>query len=141
VEVTEAHVARIPAGNLRVSRAEFAAVWRAAERQSREQGDLGVTDWYSAGVALTCRWLAGAVTTTQTGRQMPAFAPVSSRSARAYEELIETEYLAAEQLDMLRPDLVAARRGWCEAVRATLRWAWRHEGPPPLPLPDIRAAG
>jgi hypothetical protein len=65
-------------------------VWRAAERQGREQGERGVTDWYAGGVALTCRWLAGAVTaTTQKGRQVPAFAPVSNRSARAYEELIE----------------------------------------------------
>ncbi|MGD9525577.1 MAG: hypothetical protein AB7V44_02190 [Pseudonocardia sp.] len=121
--------------------AEFAVVWRAAERQGREQGERGVTDWYAGGVALTCRWLAGAAATTQTGRQLRAFAPVSNRSVRAYEELVEAEYLAAERLDVRRPDLVAARPGWCEAVRATLRWAWRHEGLPPFPLPEIRAAG
>jgi len=141
MEVTEAHVARIPAGNLRVPRADFAAVWRAAEQENREQGERGVTDWYAGGVIITCRWLAGAVTTTQTGRQMPAFAPVSNRSARAYEELIEAEYVAVEQLAARRPDLVVARPGWCEAVRATLRWAWRHEGPPPLELPGVRVAG
>lgn len=50
----------------------------------------------------------------------------------AYEELIEEEFLAAELLDVRRPDLVADRPGWCEAVRATLRWAWRREGPPPI---------
>ena len=52
----------------------------------------------------------------------------------AYEELIEEEYLAAQDLEQRRPDL-AARPGWCEGVRATLRWAWRAEGPPPLELP------
>jgi hypothetical protein len=30
-----------------------------------------------------------------------------------------------------------SRPGWCEGVRATLRWAWRHQGPPPLPLPVV----
>lgn len=140
MEVTAAAVARIPAGNLRVPRAEFAALWSAAEQQSRDQAARGVADWYAGGVALTCRWLAAAVVVTQAGRQQPAFAPVTNRSARAYEELIEAEYLAAGQLDVRRPDLVASRPGWREAIRATLRWAWRHEGPPPLALPAARAA-
>lgn len=139
--MTEAHVDRIPPGNLRVPRIEFAAVWRAAERQGREQGERDVTDWYAGGVALTCRWLAGTVAMTRTGRQLPAAAPVTNRSVRAYEELIEAEYLAAEQLDVRQPDLVASRPGWCEGIQATLRWAWRREGPPPLPLPELRAAG
>lgn len=147
MEVTEAVVARVPVGNLRVPRADFAAVWAAAERQCVERAELGVTDWYAGGVALTCRWLAGAVT-VQAGRQVAAFAPVSNRTVRAYEELIEAEYLAAEQLDARRPDLDAARPGWCQGIRATLRWSWRREGPPPLPLPsalsllpEIRATG
>ena len=59
-------------------------------------------------------------------------APATRRRARAYEELIEAEYLAAEQLDVRRPDLVEHQPGWCEGIRATLRWAWRHEGPRPL---------
>ena len=29
---------------------------------------------------------------------------------------------------------VEHRPGWCEAIVATLRWAWRHEGPAPLPV-------
>lgn len=140
MEVTAADVARIPAGNLRVPRAEFAALWSAAEQESREQAARGVTDWYAGGVALTCRWLAAAFVVTQSGRQHAAFAPVTNRSARAYEELIEAEYLAAEQMDARQPDLVASRPGWCEAIRATLRWAWRHEGPPPLALPEARSA-
>jgi hypothetical protein len=60
---------------------------------------------------------------------------VTRRSVRAYEEVIEAEFLAAERLDQRRPDLVVARPGWCEAIRATLRWAWRHDWPPPLAVP------
>ena len=145
MQVTEADVARIPVGNLRVPRAEFGAVWAAAERRCGEQGARGITDWYAAGVAITCRWLATAIVEGPRGRRGPAYAPVSGRRDSAYEELIEAEYLAAEQLDLRRPDLVEHRPGWCEAIRATLRWAWRHAGPPPLPLParpaqDLRSA-
>jgi len=52
---------------------------------------------------------------------------------KAYEELIEAEFLAAEQLAWRRPDLVEHRPGWCEGIAATLRWAWRRNGPAPLP--------
>ena len=65
------------------------------------------------------------------GRRTLAPSPATRRQVRAYEELIEAEYLAAEQLDVRRPDLVEHRPGWCEGIRATLRWAWRHEGPAP----------
>jgi len=141
MEVSEEVVARIPVGNLRVPRAEFATVWAAAERLSREQGERGLTDWYAGGVAVTCRWLAGAVVQTQMGRRYPAFSPVTDRSVRAYEELIEAEFLAAESLDLRRPDLVESRPGWCEAVRSTLGWAWRHDGPAPLAVSAVHAAG
>ncbi|WP_219420434.1 hypothetical protein [Pseudonocardia nigra] len=132
MEVTEKDIARIPVRNLRVPRAEFAAVWAAAERLCREQGERGVTDWYAGGVVATCRWIAGAVVPARQGGRRLAYSPVSNRTVTAYEELIEAEFLAAELLDVRRPDLVEARPGWCEAVRATLRWAWRHAGPPPL---------
>ena len=61
VRVTEADIARIPVANLRVPRAEFAAVWAAAEQRDASRRDRGVTDWYARGVAATCRWLAGAL--------------------------------------------------------------------------------
>lgn len=132
--MTEADVARIPVGNLRVPRAEFAALWAAAERRSGEQAAHGVTDWYAAGVVVTCRWMAAAVVHPTTGPRRLARSPVSRRTTVAYEELIETEFLAAELLDVRRPDLLESRPGWCEAIRATLRWAWRRDGPAPLPL-------
>jgi hypothetical protein len=134
VDVTDTDVARIPVGNIRVPRDEFAAVWAHAERRCHQQGDRGITDWYAAGVAVTCRWLAGAVAESYDGRRRLPPAPVSQRSSRAYEELIEAEHLAAERLEMRRPRLawLASRPGWSEAVRTTLRWAWRHEGPQPF---------
>ncbi|MFC4950785.1 hypothetical protein [Pseudonocardia sp. GCM10023141] len=137
MEVTENDIARIPVRNLRVPRDAFVAVWAAAERRCFEQGDRGVTDWYAGGVAATCQWMAGAIVRTQTGRRFLAYSPATDRSATAYEELIEAEYLAAELLDVRRPELLETRPGWCEAIRATLRWAWRRNGPPPLDLPAV----
>jgi hypothetical protein len=99
----------------------------------------GVTDWYAGGISVTCRWMAAAVVRPPSGPRRLARAPVSGTTAVAYEELIEAELQAAELLDVRRPDLVVSRPGWCEAVRATLRWAWRHDGGPPLPLPASRA--
>lgn len=139
--MTDALVAAVPVGNLRVLRAEFAAVWADAERRATEAADRGVTDWYAGGIAVTCRWLAGAVVTDDRGRRELARSPATWRAGRAYEELIDDEYLVAERLAMTRPDLLEHRPGWCEAIRATLRWAWRHVGPPPFAAVQARPAG
>ena len=77
----------------------------------------------------------------QTGRREPPYSPATDRRVSAFEESIEAEYLVAERLDVVRPDLVEHRPGWCEAIRATLRWAWRRSGPPPLDVAAARAAG
>jgi hypothetical protein len=130
--VTDADIARIPVGNLRVPRAEFGAVWAAAEDRTRPR-DEGVSGWFTAGVAVTCRWLAGAAVESAGGRRYLARSPVGEREVLAYEELIETEFQMADRLAERCPDLVEHRPGWCEGIVATLRWAWRHDGPPPLP--------
>ena len=108
MEVTESLLDRVPVGNLRVPRAEFSSLWIEAERLNGEAMGRPSLDWYPAAVAVTCRWLAGAVVQDQTGRRALAPAPATRRRARAYEELIEAEFLAAEQLDVRRPDLVGA---------------------------------
>ncbi len=138
--VTEADVAGIPRGNLRVPRDEFVAVWKAAVQRGNEQGDRGITDWYAGGVAITCQWMATATTRPARGPGGLTRSPATRRRRLAYEELIEEEFLAAELLDQRRPDLLESRPGWCEAVRATLRWAWRQQGPPPIEVPT-RAVG
>ncbi|MCO1658124.1 hypothetical protein [Pseudonocardia humida] len=134
MRVTEQHVSRIPLDNLRVRREEFAAVWAAAEAQ-----DDGA-DWYVAGVVVTCRWLAGATVRSSTGRSYVASSPISRSATTAHEELIEAEYLAAESLGERQPDLCRSRPGWCNGIRATLRWAWRRNGPAPLAVASVATA-
>ncbi|GAA2573333.1 hypothetical protein [Pseudonocardia hydrocarbonoxydans] len=140
MEVTERDVERIPLRNLRVPLGEFVAVWSEAERRNTEQAERGVTDWYAGGVIVTCRWLARAVVQPASGPRRLARPPVSRHDECAREELIEAEYLVAELLDIRRPDLVETRPGWCEAIRATLRWAWRSSGTPPI-FVSARVAG
>lgn len=130
--VTAEDVDRVPVGNLRVPRADFGSLWATADARNRELTERGSTDWYTAGVAVTCMWLADATHTPSWGRPFPARSPVGDRQVRAYEESIEAEYQAAESMAERQPWLLEQRPGWCEAIRATLRWAWRHEGPPPL---------
>jgi hypothetical protein len=130
-------VASIPPGNLHVPREEFVAVWKAATVRDEEQAEHGVTDWYTGGVAVTCRWLASAPMRSATGPGRPTRSPATRRARIAHEELIEAEYLAAETLERCRPDIVVHEPGWREAVRATLRWAWRRNGPPPIEVEPL----
>lgn len=139
VRVTEADIARIPAANLRVPRAEFVALWIAAEQLCDEQGERGVTDWYAAGVAATCEWLAAAVFRPANGPRQDAVSPVTGRGARAYEELIEAECVAAERMLARHPQPPTMRRrpGWLPGIMATLGWAWLASGRPPLAAADL----
>lgn len=141
MRVTDSDIARIPVSNIRVPRAEFAALWTAAEQLSEHWAQQGITDWYSGGVAATCEWLAAATPPRANGSRRTPYSPITGRSARAYEELIEAECLAAEQLlaGTPTPAVMLRRPGWEEAITATLRWAWRHSGQPPLHL-DYRQA-
>lgn len=142
MQVNGVDIARVPVTNLRVPRSEFGALWAAAEQLSEQRGQHGSSDWYAAGVVVTCRWLAGAATRLPNGRASAAHSPITRRTVRAYEELIDAECVAAEEM-LARspaPALVVNRPGWVEAVTATLRWAWRHEGPPPLAV-ELRHSG
>jgi len=129
VRVTAADVERIPAGNLRVSRAEFVALWVAAERRVDED----YSDWYAAGVAMTCRWMA-TVTVFHLRQVRPARAPVTGETARAYEELIAKELFAAHRLSLRQPvpEWLRGRPRWLDAVIATLEWAWSRSGVAPM---------
>lgn len=91
---------------------------------------------------MTCRWLAGATVRPRQGRPYMAFAPVTERSASAYEELIEAELRAAETMSLRRPmpTRLQSRPGWLDAVIATLNWAWHHSGQPPMPFEQPTAA-
>jgi hypothetical protein len=134
VEVSAADIAKIPAGNVRVPRADFVALWQTAERLHDEQVRRGVPDWYGTGVVETCRWLANPGVGPKTGSLRLAPSPVTERVNVAYDGLIEAECLAAEKLAGSRPvpARLERRPGWIEAVVTTLNWAWRRYGTPPL---------
>ena len=121
----------IVAANIRVPRPEFLAVWDAARRREAELAAEDVIDWYVGAVVQTCRWMAAVPLRTALCGGLPR-SPVTQRGCRAREELIEAEWQAAQRDDRFSPHLVA-RTGWCEGVRATFRWAWTGQDPPPLP--------
>lgn len=123
---------RVPARNLRVARAEFGAVWAAAQTQADAYGQHKIVHWYTSGIIVTCMWLADAHYVPARGCSHPARSPVEDRAISAAEDSIEAEYQAAELMAERQPWLLEQRPGWCEGIRATLRWAWRNEGPPPL---------
>lgn len=141
VDVTETDVARIPCRNLRVPRAEFVAVWQAAERRCDEVTRTGGHDWYAAGVAVTCQWLAWATVRPAVGPWFRAPSPVTGRTGLAFEELIQAEYIEAEKLDMRqpRPGWLVRRPGWSEGICAALRWAWCRTGPVPVRVDESSA--
>jgi hypothetical protein len=140
VELTARVVDEIPRGNLRVPRAEFVAVWAEADRLDAENARNGTGDWYVVGVLNACTWVAGAtlVFDYPSGpKARPASAPITHRTARAHEELIEAEMSAAERMAIQHPNGIDGRPGWLEAVVATLAWVWRGSGVPPL---EVRQA-
>lgn len=133
VDVTEQDVAAIPVGNLRAPIGEFVAVWATAERRVAE----APADWYVLGVAVTCRWMARATVRPASGSWYVQSAPVTKRTACAYEELIEAEYLAADAMLHRRPvpRWLLARPGWAQSIVDTLNWAWRRTAAAPLSAP------
>ncbi|GAB3751279.1 hypothetical protein GCM10028864_27060 [Microlunatus parietis] len=132
MDVRAEDIERIPRGNLRVPRAAFAEVWRAAEL-------LGKTEEYATGVCLMCRWIACA-TVTFNGRPEPARAPITHTTRRAHEELLEREHLAADKKAIRVAGTDDPRRLIVEGAAATLRWAWKGQGRPPLDLPAAQAS-
>lgn len=132
MRVTARDPSSIPASNLRVGREAFAELWLTAEAQAEKSASLGQTDWVAGGVSITCRWLAMAVVELNGRRRLP-LSPITHRSRPAFEELIEEEYLAAVAMEAQPPEqrLFGDRPGYLEAVAATLRWAWRRNGPVP----------
>jgi hypothetical protein len=131
VEVSAEAVSRVPAENLRVPRPEFGAVWARAEDLGGKSGDGGD---YLLGVILTCEWLADQPVSSvlpNTVTEMPR-SPITRRLQRPMPETIESELLSAWARRGGRPELA---RG----VAATLEWAWRGNGRPPLDVSPATA--
>lgn len=133
MDPTNPDAARIASENLRVPREEFLAVWDAATRRGAEPTGAGTTDWTMAAVVATCRWMAAVPMRTALCGGLPR-SPVTLQGCRARRDLIEAEWRAAQTDDRFAP-VLAARAGWREGVRATFRWAWCGEGPPPVTDP------
>lgn len=134
MRLTTRDIERIPLRHLRVPLREFVAVWVTAEQRVNDE----TSDWWTAGVVQVCRWLARApVRPNDGGRWYVARSPITRRENYAYEELIEAECVAAEVMLLRRPPHIwlTDRPGWIEGMSATLNWAWRRQGDPPL---DIR---
>jgi hypothetical protein len=91
-------------------------------------------DRYIVGVVITCRWLAGADVPGLRGRIQPAWAPITGKTAAAHEELIEAETQTADQWLADYPNGMRGKPGWLESIAATLDWAWRGSGTPPLDI-------
>ena len=122
----------IPRGNLRVPRQQFVAVWRVVEHL----GAANPADWYLAGVAATCEWLACSSGPSILGGWELARAPRTRRARAAHEELIAAELMAAEVAAMRYPGGLEGRPGWLEGILATLQWAWSGSTRAPLDVPS-----
>jgi hypothetical protein len=138
MEVSSADGDRIPDENLHVPRSEFMAVWTYAEMLQAERSARNVTDWYGAGVVVTCRWIARATVRPDGRSPRQARSPVTGTRRLAHPELIDHECLAAELLDMRQPvpTWLAKRPGWSSAIVATFNWVWRGTNGPPLTVPQ-----
>jgi hypothetical protein len=131
VDVTAGLVAKVPGENLRVSRAEFGAVWSLAEHRGSQPP--GPDSEYLIGVLWTCRWLADQpVWSRIAGHAEMPVAPVTSHKHAAMPETIEAEYLAAVSPRAPEPE-------FAHGVAVTLEWAWHGSGRPPLDIAQAAA--
>jgi hypothetical protein len=129
MEVSVETLAKVPAENLRVARADFGALWAVAERLGMRPA---TGDKYLVGVITTCRWLAGQpVWSSVIGRWEMPVAPLSRREHSAMPETIDEEYLAAATAP-------AFERERARGVMATLEWAWHGSGRLPLDMSSAR---
>lgn len=140
MELTVRDFERIPPGNLRVPVRDFARLWLAAEQRGDALAAEGRGDWYLAGVQITCRWMAGAFVAFNypagPARER-ARAPITGTTRKAHEELIARETEAVEAA-VARGGL-PGRPGLAEGALATLAWAWRRSGVPPIEVEQAPA--
>jgi hypothetical protein len=133
MDVSAAVVAKVPGGNLRVSRADFGALWAAAEDWG---GRPGPDNDYLIGVLRTCRWLgAQPVWSSVVGRAEMPTAPYTGRRHSAMPETIDAEYLAAAAGQVSRPNRPVSRPELARGVVAALDWTWHGSRRPPFEIP------
>jgi hypothetical protein len=82
MELTAQHIEGITRENFWISRAEFVAVWAAAERALDELKGQGDGDLCLVRVVRTCRWIATAIAPSIVGRPERSSASISHRQRR-----------------------------------------------------------
>jgi hypothetical protein len=140
MEITGRDFERIRRENLHVRVTDFARLWWTAEQRADALAAGGGSDWYLAGVQITCRWLAHSFVTFDYPSgpvRQAAHAPITRTRSRAYEELIELETQAAEGWAGRE---WPGRPGFVEGVMATLAWTWRGSGVPPIEVERANAS-
>ncbi|WP_406051327.1 hypothetical protein [Kribbella sp. NBC_00889] len=138
MELTGRDFERIPRTNLHVPVREFARLWLTAERRGDAVLRAGGDDLYLLGVQMTCRWLAGVIKVVDgpAGRvPLASPAPITRQQERAYEELIAAEADAAERA--VAQDRKDRGAGFVAGAHATLAWAWRWSGVPPIDVEQV----
>ncbi|GAA0948615.1 hypothetical protein GCM10009554_46410 [Kribbella koreensis] len=140
MRITERHLEEIPQTNLRIPVREFARVWLRAEiRYDASEAAGEPENGYLSGVCATCEWLAGVYIKVPNRDGVPQMtlrpAPLTTGYGyvKAYEELIAAETSAAEQVVAAR---LPGEPGFPDGVLATLLWAWRRSGVPPIEIPQ-----
>lgn len=141
MELTARDFERIPRTNLRIPLREFARLWLTAERRDDAMDAAGEPeDAYLRGVCATCEWLAGVIIKVRgaDGRPVSVFrpSPVTGLQSKAYEELIAEETRAAERIVADGP---RGEPGFVDGALATLMWAWRRSGVPPIDVEHAQA--
>jgi hypothetical protein len=141
MELTARHFERIPRTNLRIPVREFARLWLTAERRDGAMEAAGQPeDGYLRGVCATCEWLAGVLIKVHgaDGRPGAVFrpSPITGERVKAYEELIAEETQAAVRAAV---GSVPGRPDFVDGVLATLLWAWRRSGVPPIEVEQAQA--
>ncbi|TDW94505.1 hypothetical protein EV137_1820 [Kribbella pratensis] len=99
----------------------------------------GGDDLYLLGVQVTCRWLAGVIKVVEgpSGRvALASPAPITRREERGYEELIAAETDAAERA--VAQDRKDRGAEFVAGAHATLAWAWRWSGVPPIDVEQFQ---
>jgi hypothetical protein len=137
VNVSADAIAKVPVENLRVSRAEFGALWAWAEHMG---GRSGPDDDFLIGILRTCRWLAGQpVSSAVIGRAEMPPAPLTLRRYSAMPETIDAEYLTAVAACRPRVSRPGSRPDLARGVAVTLAWTWHGSRQPPLDLSPAAA--
>lgn len=121
---------------------EFARLWLTAERRDDAMEAAGEPeDGYLSGVCATCEWLAGVLIRVRSADGEPGAvfrsSPLTGLQVKAYEELITEETQVAEQLVA---DSLPGEPGFVDGVLATLLWAWRRSGVPPIEVEQAHAS-